>query len=165
MSTSYLGLNLSSSSSNRLAAPAAFLGWQWFYAYCVLSSRTWKQWYGIDHNGSPRQDLTKYAEVAIRDGKLTRAQVDQIKRVEAASANATEGFTLFAASVLFALITDVPTSSLINACTTYTIARLVYGVVYVFVEDDFWSQARGISWWTGNISCLFLLWKGAQSTS
>jgi hypothetical protein len=98
MSTSYLGL---SGSSSRFAAPAAFLGWGWFYAYCVLASRTWKQWYGIDHNGSPRQDLNKYADAAVRDGKLTRKQVEQLKRVEAASANATEGYTLFAASGMY----------------------------------------------------------------
>src|SRR5690349_18738177 len=92
-----LGL-FSANPTHRFAAPAAFLGWGWVYAYCVLASRTWKQWYGIDHNGSPRQDLTKYADIAVREGKMTRAQVEQIRRVEAASANATEGYTLFVAS-------------------------------------------------------------------
>lgn len=95
-----LGL-FSANPTQRFAAPAAFLGWGWLYAYCVLASRTWKQWYGIDHNGSPRQDLSKYADVAVREGKMTRKQVEQIRRVEAASANATEGFTFFAASGTF----------------------------------------------------------------
>lgn len=65
--------------------------------------------------------------------------------------------------VLFGLIANVPRSALIGACTTYTVARLVYGAVYVFVADDFWSQMRGISWWTGNVSCFYLLWKGARA--
>ena len=91
---SQLGLSPSAS----FTAPAAFLAWNWVYAYCILASRTPKQWYGIDHNGNPRQDLAKYGEVAVREGKMTRAQLEQIQRVEAASANAVEGYTLFAAS-------------------------------------------------------------------
>jgi len=64
-------------------------------------------------------------------------------------------------AVLFGLIADVPRSMLTNACTVYTVARLVYGYVYVYVPDDVWSQARGIAWWTGNGACFYLLWKGA----
>ncbi|KAK5085118.1 hypothetical protein LTR70_008072 [Exophiala xenobiotica] len=159
--TSTLGLNNTSFWSSPYAVPAAFLTWNWFYAYCVLASRTPKQWYGIDHNGSPRQDLNKYGAVAVKEGKLTQAQLDQIQRVEAASANSVEGYVLFVASVLFGLIANVPSESLTTACTTYTIARLVYGYVYVFVPDDRWSQIRGISWWVANSSCLYLFWKGA----
>jgi len=88
MATSHLGISPTS-----YAAPAAFLAWNWAFAYLALSSRTPKQWYGIDHNGNPRQDLTKYAEVAIKEGKLTRAQLEQIQRIEAASANSIDGYT------------------------------------------------------------------------
>ena len=63
--------------------------------------------------------------------------------------------------VLFGLIANVPRSTLMNGCTVYTIARLIYGYVYVFVPDDVWSQFRGIAWWTGNGACFYLLWKGA----
>lgn len=96
--SSTLGLNTTAFWSSPFAAPAAFLAWNWFYAYGVLASRTPKQWYGIDHNGSPRQDLNKYGAEAVKKGKLTQAQLDQIQRVEAASANSVEGYTLFAAS-------------------------------------------------------------------
>lgn len=95
MSTSRLGLNLPRSS---LVAPAVAIAWNWFFAYGVLASRNFKQWYGIDNQASPRQDLKKYGEIAVREGKLTQAQLDQIHRVEAASANSTEGFILFTAS-------------------------------------------------------------------
>lgn len=95
MATSYLGPQTSSSS---FAAPAAFLAWNWFYAYGVLASRTLKQWYGIDHNGNPRQDLNKYGAAAVREGKLTQAQLETVQRMEAASANSVEGYTFFVAS-------------------------------------------------------------------
>lgn len=94
MATSHLGI----APTTTFAAPAAFLAWNWFYAYCVLASRTPKQWYGIDHNANPRQDLKKYGETAVKEGKLTRAQLEQIQRIEAASANATEGYIFFTAS-------------------------------------------------------------------
>lgn len=64
----------------------------------MLASRTWKQIYGFDHNGNPRQDLNKYGAEAVKAGKLTQAQLEQIQRVESASANSTEGFILFTAS-------------------------------------------------------------------
>lgn len=95
MSTSQIGIGLSNAN---LTSPATFIAWNWFHAYCVLSSRSFKQYYGIDNNASPRQDLRKYGDAAVREGKLTQAQLDQIHRVEAANANSTEGFILFTAS-------------------------------------------------------------------
>lgn len=77
---------------------AAAIAWNWVYAHAVLASRHFKQWYGIDHQGSPRQDLNKYGAEAVKAGKLTQRQLDQIYRVEAASANSSEGLTLFTAS-------------------------------------------------------------------
>jgi hypothetical protein len=81
-----------------LATTAAFLGWNWFYAYGLLSSRTIKQFYGLDHNANPRQDLKKYAEASIKEGKLTQKQVEQIQRFESASANSVEGYTFIVGS-------------------------------------------------------------------
>ncbi|EXJ80230.1 hypothetical protein A1O1_08372 [Capronia coronata CBS 617.96] len=160
MATSYLGIPPSSPS---FAGPAAFLAWNWFYAYGILASRTLKQIYGIDHNGNPRQDLNKYGAVAVREGKMTQAQLEQLQRMEAASANSIEAYTFFVGSVLLALVAGVPRQTVNTACTTYTIARLVYGAVYVLVSHDLYSQIRGIAWWTGNTSCLFLLWKAAHA--
>lgn len=93
MSTSHLGL-----SPFPYTAPAAFLAWNWFYAYCAISSRTLKQYYGIDHNGSPRQDLVKYADEAVKQGKMTRKQVEMVQRCEAAGANSVDGFVFFGGS-------------------------------------------------------------------
>ncbi len=96
MSTSQLGLL--SLSGGSLVAPAGFLAWNWLFAYCALSSRTPKQYFGIDNNGNPRQDLAKYGEAAVREGKMTRGQLEMIQRMEAATANSIDGYTFFAAS-------------------------------------------------------------------
>lgn len=63
---------------------------------------------------------------------------------------------------LFALHAKVPIVVVDKACAVYTIARLAYGPIYVFVRDDRWSQFRGLTWWTGNLGCLYLLWEGAR---
>lgn len=94
MATSYLGLPVLSG----YGAPAAFLAWNWAQAYLMLSSRTVKQIYGIDHNANPRQDLARYGDAAVREGKVTRAQLEQIQRIEAASANSIDGYAFFASS-------------------------------------------------------------------
>lgn len=86
------------STSSLIPPAAAFIAWNWVYAYCVLSSRTVKQIYGLDHNGNPRQDLNRFGDAAVREGKLTRAQLEQIQRLESASANAIDGFAFFATS-------------------------------------------------------------------
>lgn len=132
------------------------------YAYGILSSRTLKQYYGIDHNESPREDLAKYGEVAVREGKLTRKQLNMLKRNESAHANAVENFTLLVAAVTLSTIAGVPRTTINAAALTYTIARVAYGPIYIFIDHPAWSQIRGITWWTGNLSCLFLLWSAGK---
>lgn len=135
-----------------------FLGWQFIYAYGLLSSRTLKQWYGLDHQVSPREDLAKYGDAAVRDGKITRRQLDMLKRNEAAHANSVENFPFIAASLAFASFAGVPARVINAAGLSYTLARLVYGAVYILVDHPTWSQVRGVVWWWGNVSCFTLLW-------
>ncbi|KAI1259081.1 hypothetical protein F5Y18DRAFT_317388 [Xylariaceae sp. FL1019] len=153
-----LGLGATASHSLPNYAPA-FLAWQWVYAYGILSSRTMKQIYGIDHNVSPREDLNKYGEAAVRSGKITQRQLGMMRRSESASANAVEGFTLFVAALGFATFTGVENHLINRAGVAYTLARLAYGAIYVLIDHPTWSQLRGIAWWIGNSSCLYLLWK------
>lgn len=140
----------------------AFLGFNFIFAYGILSSRTLKQIYGIDHQESPREDLAKYGEAAVREGKLTRAQLDMLKRNEAAHANAVENFTLLVASVLFASHAGVPAQTINAAAMSYTLARACYGAVYILISHPRWSAVRGLVWWWGNLSCLLLLWKAGK---
>lgn len=141
----------------------AFVGFHFIYAYGILSSRTLKQWYGVDHQASPREDLAKYGEAAVRDGKLTRKQLGMLKRNEAAHANSVENFTLFVASILFASHAGVPAQTINAAGLSYTLARLCYGAVYILIDHPTWSQLRGLVWWWGNLSCLYLLWRAGKS--
>ncbi|KAJ5788613.1 hypothetical protein N7457_003603 [Penicillium paradoxum] len=136
-----------------------FLTFHFIFAYRVLSSRTLKQWYGIDHQVSPREDLGKYGEAAVRDGKITRRQLDMLKRNEAAHANSVENFPLVVAGVVFASVAGVPGRAINAAALSYTVARVVYGAVYILIDHPTWSQVRGLVWWWGNLSCFFLLWK------
>ena len=89
---------------------AAFLIWQYLFAYGVLSSRTLKQIYGIDNNVSPREDLGKYGAAAVQSGKITQKQLDMLKRNESAHANTVEHYTLFATSILCVFINVMATS-------------------------------------------------------
>ncbi|OQE11568.1 hypothetical protein PENVUL_c002G04035 [Penicillium vulpinum] len=139
-----------------------FLTSNFILAYGVLSSRTLKQWYGLDHQVSPREDLAKYGEVAVHEGKITRRQLDMLKRNESAHANAVENFPLLVAGVLFASMAGVPAKKINAAALSYTIARIVYGAVYILVDHPTWSQVRGLVWWWGNLSSFFLLWKAGE---
>jgi uncharacterized MAPEG superfamily protein len=140
----------------------AFLAFHFIWAYGVLSSRTLKQWYGIDHNESPRYDLDKYGNEAVKSGKITQKQLDQLRRTESASANSVENYAFFIGATGFASIAGVDRTLINRAGLTYTIARIAYGFVYVLIEDRTWSQLRGITWWIGNGSCLYLLWQAGS---
>lgn len=157
-----IGLRASSPATMIPNYAPSFVIFQFIFAYGVLSSRTLKQYYGLDHNASPREDLKKYGDVAVREGKITQKQLDMLKRNEAAHANAVENFTLFTASVLFASLAGVKNQSINAAASVYTVARICYGVIYILIDHPLLSQLRGITWWTGNISCLYLLWQAGN---
>lgn len=140
----------------------AFLSFHFIWAYGVLSSRTLKQWYGIDHNESPRYDLDKYGADAVASGKITQKQLDMLRRNEAAHANAVENYALFVGAVGFASLAGVDRRLINRAGAVYTVARVAYGFLYILVEDRLWSQMRGVTWWIGNGSCLWLLWKAGR---
>lgn len=142
---------------------AGLIAWNWFFAYGILASRTPKQFYGIDDQVNPRQSIRKYGENALLKGKLNQAQMDRILRFESASANSTEGFILFTASILFALVTNVKRDTIIKWGAVYSMARVTYGAVYVLISDKTLAQIRGVVWWVCNASCLSLLWAGAQT--
>ncbi|KAI8627282.1 hypothetical protein F5Y19DRAFT_443799 [Xylariaceae sp. FL1651] len=135
------------------------LSWQFIFAYGILSSRTLKQWYGIDHNASPREDLAKHGEAAVRSGKITQRQLGMLRRNESAHANSVENYTLFVAAMGFATFAGVEPHLINRAGLLYTVARVAYGAIYILIDDDVWSQMRGITWWTGNLSCLWLLYR------
>ncbi|KAI1742403.1 hypothetical protein F4680DRAFT_412121 [Xylaria scruposa] len=161
-----LGLRTAGAGLSAANWAPGLLSWQFFFAYGLLSSRTLKQWYGIDHNSSPREDLAKYGDAAVRSGKITQKQLAMLKRNESAHANSVENYTLFVAAMGFATFAGVEPHLVNRAGLLYVVARFAYGAVYIFIDHDVWSQIRGITWWTGNISCLWLLYRaGAKLNS
>ncbi|KAK0289167.1 hypothetical protein LTR35_000542 [Friedmanniomyces endolithicus] len=131
-------------------------------AYLVLASRTLKQIYGIDHV-SPREDLGKYGDATVRSGKLNQKQLEQLKRMESASANSVENYTLFVGAMLFGTMAGMPATDVNATGLAYTVARVGYAIAYVLIDAPSFSQVRGVSWWAGNLTCLRLLWVGGRS--
>ena len=116
-----------------------------FFAYVVLSARFLKMTCNIDHNVSPREDLTKYGDKYIKDGKITRDQLDLMKRNEACHANSMEHFPVFVGAVLFATVAGVKNEVVNGIGLAYGVARVVYAAAYL-------AGGRSLS-----ISCKFLL--------
>ncbi|MCJ1434109.1 hypothetical protein MMC27_003475 [Xylographa pallens] len=137
----------------------AYITLHFILAYCVLAPRHLKQIHGIDHNVSPREDLAKYGDAAVRSGKLTAAQLAMMRRNESAHANAIENYTLFVAAMAFATLAGVERELVNRAGLVYTVARVAYGAVYVFADRLGWSVGRSAAWWVGNGSCLWLLYR------
>ncbi|TKA66380.1 hypothetical protein B0A55_09604 [Friedmanniomyces simplex] len=158
-----LGLRASSPLTPTPNLAASYILTHFVFAYFVLSSRTPKQILGIDHNVSPREDLANYGEAAVRSGKITQKQLEALRRLESASANSVENFTLFVGAMLFALVAGLPATEVNGTGLVYTVARVGYAAAYVFVDKPRLSRARGVMWWVGNFACLSLLWIGGRA--
>lgn len=133
------------------------------FAYAFLSSRALKNRYGLDHNVNPREDVSRFGERAVQEGKITRAQLNLLKRNEAAHANAVEHFPMFIGSALFATVAKVPNETINRACLAYSIARLVYAVAYLAFDKVQLSYLRSLAWWASNFTCFYLLWRSGKA--
>ncbi|PWY69730.1 hypothetical protein BO70DRAFT_365660 [Aspergillus heteromorphus CBS 117.55] len=141
----------------------AYLIGNWFLAHGVLSTRPAKRLFGLDHNVAPREDLSKYGEAAVQAGKITRSQLNRLKRQEAAHANTIEGFPLFVAAVLVSLFAGLPSETINGIGLWYTVSRVAFGVAYVGIESEGWSFLRSLLWWSGNVSCITALVLGGKN--
>ena len=153
-------LGLRTPSSPNLPIPnhaPTFVSFHFFFAYCVLAPRHLKQIYGLDHNVSPREDLSKYGDAAVQSGKITQKQLDMMRRNESAHANAIENYILFVGAMSLATVAGVDRKLINRAGLVYTVARVAYGFIYILVDRLYWSLLRSAAWWVGNISCLWLL--------
>lgn len=77
-----------------------------------------KRYYGFDHNVCPRQDIEKYGEKMVKEGKISRGTLETIRRMDNAHANSVEGFTVFVAGV-------VSLSSFYDITTPFHVSGLV----------------------------------------
>ncbi|KAI3326691.1 hypothetical protein HD806DRAFT_520431 [Xylariaceae sp. AK1471] len=158
------GLGLRAASAGGLTPNYApvYLGFHFFWAYCALASRHLKQLWGIDHQSSPREDVAKYGEAAIKSNKITQKQLNMLKRNEAAQANSVENYTLLVGAMGLATLAGVKPQTVNRAGFIYTVARIGYGIFYILVEDDTLALGRTVFWWAGNGSCLWLLWEAGK---
>jgi hypothetical protein len=63
--------------------------------YLFLSSCTLKQYPGLNQNCAPPEDVTKYEEIMVKEGKIKKERLDVVKWMEATHAIALENFLLF----------------------------------------------------------------------
>jgi len=133
------------------------------FAYVFLSSRFLKNTYGLDHNVNPREDVSRFGERAVQEGKITRAQLNLLKRNEAAHANAMEHFPMFIGSALFATVAKVPTETINKACLVYSASRLVYAAAYLTIDKHKLSYIRSLAWWASSFTCMYLLWQSGKT--
>ncbi|KUJ17918.1 uncharacterized protein LY89DRAFT_683903 [Mollisia scopiformis] len=141
---------------------STFLIWNFLHAYAFMSTRFIKNYYKFDHNSAPREDVEKYGEKMVKDGKLTAGQLAMVKRWEAGHENCVEGYTLFVAGTLLALYAGVPTPTLNGLMAAYSVARMMYGVTYIAIETEQYSPLRTLCWWSGNIACLTMMVKAGN---
>jgi uncharacterized MAPEG superfamily protein len=128
-----------------------FINWAW--AFVVLTTRLSKKKLGLDHNVNPREDLDR-AEAAVAKGKITRQQLNGLRRREAAHANSIENFPVYIAAILSAYLAGVSTATLNGLSLWFTLSRIVYGIAYINTESYKFSFIRSLCWWSGNFSCI-----------
>jgi len=75
-------------------------------AHAAMSTRFVKNYLGIDHNENPQEDLIKYGERAVTEGKMSRETLDRVKRMQAAHLNATSHLPYFVGSLVCILSAD-----------------------------------------------------------
>merc|ERR1712225_152768 len=107
--------------------------------------------YGIDHNACPRQDVERYGEKMVRDGKISRGALERVRRMENAHANSVEGYAVFVAGVLLALHAGVPTEKLNGLMAVYSLSRIGFGLAYVFIENEHLALVRTVFWYAAQI--------------
>ncbi|KAI6080996.1 hypothetical protein F4821DRAFT_40067 [Hypoxylon rubiginosum] len=157
-----LGLRAASLGSPTPNYAPAYLSFHFVFAYCVLASRNLKQLWGLDHQSSPREDLVKYGDAAVKSGKITQNQLNMLKRNEGAHANSVENYTLLVGAMGLATFAGVKPEIVNRAGLIYTAARIAYGISYILIEDNLLAVSRGVFWWIGNGSCLWLFWEAGK---
>ncbi|KAK2590079.1 hypothetical protein QQS21_012240 [Conoideocrella luteorostrata] len=132
------------------------------WAYNLSSARALKVFYKLDNNVSPRADLEKFGPRAVLEGKVTQAQLDMLKRNEAAHANSMEHFPVFATALVLAKVARLPAADINFAAFAYTVLRIAYFGNYVFSTTFSWAALRPFLWMGSNIVCLRLIWHAGK---
>ncbi|PYH45336.1 uncharacterized protein BP01DRAFT_296732, partial [Aspergillus saccharolyticus JOP 1030-1] len=151
-----LGLRTTPSSPtpNRIAIVILI---NWFLAHGVLNTRTARQQLRLDSSGVAWYDLLQHGEAAVRSGKMTRRQLERLKRRETAYTNVIEGFPLFLAGALLALFVQVPPEIINSFGIWFSILRVTYAAAYVLIESEGLRFVPSLLWWCGDTACFAAL--------
>jgi len=150
--------------SNATAVPPPFyysahlLILNFLLAYSFTATRIPKMLAGLDHNVNPREDLSVRGPRAVEKGKITQAQLDSLKRLQAAHDNSIEHFPLFASAIVMATFAGVSADAVNSLGVVYTLLRTAYVVAYWKGSSLKISWVRSVVYWASNISCLRLIW-------
>lgn len=136
---------------------AGFLVTNFLFAHMASNTRWPKKYYGLDHNDCPRQDLDKYGDAMVKEGKLSRKALDALKRQEAAHSNNIDNFPFFVGTMLFALYSGVPNVVINQVGALYTVIRIAYTVAYTVTGTEEGSWVRSGLWLAGNGLCIWTL--------
>ncbi|TGO50620.1 hypothetical protein BOTNAR_0386g00060 [Botryotinia narcissicola] len=99
----------------------------------------------------------------MKEGKLTKRQLDRIKRVQSASSNSIEHFAFFLGCIILAQQARHPVQTINKFGLSYNLARIGYGFAYTFMETRNTSVLRTAFWWWSNVSCIDILLKAGKA--
>ncbi|KAJ1035923.1 hypothetical protein NDA13_000579 [Ustilago tritici] len=136
---------------------AAFAG-----SHLLLQHRIPMLFYGIDNMVYPRDDLRVHGERHVASGKITPEQLRRLKRWEAAHYNAVENLPIFVGTILSLQVAGVSNRLINRVAGVYLTARAAFAALYITVEDPSLAWLRIISWWTGNITCIYGMVQAAK---
>ncbi|KID59221.1 uncharacterized protein G6M90_00g066720 [Metarhizium brunneum] len=132
------------------------------WSHTLSSTRALKMLYKMDNHVSPRTDLDKFGPRAVLEGKITQAQLDMLKRNEAAHANSMEHFPIFATALILAKLAGLPAADINSAGFAYTVLRVAFVGNYVLSITMGWAALRPVFWWASNIVCFRLIWRAGK---
>lgn len=135
------------------------------WSHTLSSSRALKFILKLDNHVSPRADLDKVGSRAVLEGKITQAQLDMVKRNDAAHANSMEHFPIFATAMVLAQVAGLPAQDVNFVGFVYTVLRLAFWANYVMSRTVGGAALRPVFWWGSNLVCLRLIWRAGVSLS
>ncbi|KAL0473094.1 hypothetical protein QR685DRAFT_515792 [Neurospora intermedia] len=92
----------------------------------------------------------KTEEHLAKDTTLSKQQVNRILRAKAAANNGLETIGLYAAGVVAANAAKLPVETVNKLSLFYLGTRLVYNLVYVFLQDNRkFAPVRSLAWMAG----------------
>ena len=150
--------------TNTLNAPLPtyaphFAIFNFLLSYVFSSARVQKMNLKIDDNVSPRYDLdSQKVESRIASGKITREQVDRLKRIYSAHQNSMEHFPVFIGAMLFATVAGLEEGMVNKYGLLYSVVRVLYIWIYANNTTRQAAGIRSVLWWAGNITCIRLFW-------